>query len=76
MSEKQELLDRAVAELIAQSLDLYLSPAQVAGMLNINPTTLASIDRTLLPRYVLIEGKVVRYKLSEVRDYLEGRRES
>lgn len=80
--ERKAILKRVtadlVAHLIAQHKDEadYISPAQAAGIIDVNPKTLASIDRKKLPRYEIVEGKVIRYRLSEVLSYVEKTKES
>ena len=53
----------------AESFD-YFQAAQVAGMLNISPATLAKLP---IPRYPL-GGRLIFYKLSEVETYIAGRK--
>jgi hypothetical protein len=63
-----------VRSLITQHKDDfdYISPAQTAGILDVNPKTLSTLP---IPRYVISVGKVVKYRLSEVRAYLTSIRE-
>ena len=77
--QKKSVVSEAKAELVAyliaqhkQDFD-YISPAQVAGMLDVSLQTLIKLN---IPRYVMVVGKVVKYRLSEVRAYLQTTRES
>lgn len=53
----------------AESFDYYQS-AQIAGLLNISPATLAGLK---IPRYPL-GSRLVYYRLSEVESYIAGRK--
>ena len=53
----------------AESFDYYQS-AQIAGLLNISPATLAGLK---IPRYPL-GSRPVYYRLSEVESYIAGRK--
>lgn len=80
--ERKAILKRVTSEMVAQLIAQhrddadYISPAQAAGIIDVNPKTLASIDRKKLPRYEIVEGKVIRYRLSEVLSYVQSTRES
>ena len=50
----------------------WMSPAQVCGMLDIVKNTL---DRLPIKRHVLIPKTLIRYKTSEVLDFLKSVRE-
>ena len=49
-----------------------LTPAQVAGLLDVQPATLTKIRD--LPRVTIIPGKVYRYKLDDVKAWIERNR--
>jgi hypothetical protein len=74
--ERRQIVKRAttelVAHLIAEHKDAggFISPTQAAGMLDINSKTLLGIPRKDLPRYEIVAGKVIRYKLTEVLTYI------
>lgn len=70
---KAELVERLIKD-HGDDLDL-ISPAQAAGILDVNNKTLADIPRHMLPRYVIVAGKVNKYRLSEVKAYLAMIRE-
>jgi hypothetical protein len=49
-----------------------MSGAQVCGLLNINQKTLDALG-TLLPRVSIVPGSVIRYRLSDVRSFIQSR---
>lgn len=63
-----------VQHLITQHKDEfdYISPAQAAGILDVNPATMRTLK---IPRYVLVPNKVIKYRLSEVLAYLQTTKE-
>jgi len=65
----------AVAIIISQHKDDsgFITPAQAGGILNVTQNTLLKLK---IPRYPLVVGSVVQYKLSEVLAYRESTRES
>ena len=79
--ERQQIVKRATADLVAHLISEhkdaggYISPAQAAGMLDISANTLAGIPRSELPRYEIVKGKVIRYKLTEVLTYIKKTRQ-
>lgn len=68
---RAELVERLITE-CKDELDL-ITTAQAAGILDVNPVTLSKLP---IPRYVFVAGKLVKYRLSEVRAYVESRREA
>ena len=64
---------RVAAELSAKMAEDYdfVSPAKVCGMLDITANTL----KTLPIRRYIIEGRTIRYKLSDIKTYLLSVRE-
>ena len=54
-----------------ESLSL-LSPAQVSGLIDVNAKTLADIKD--LPRVTIIPGKIYRYRLADVKAWIERNR--
>lgn len=70
----REAKNELVIHLITQHKDEldYISPAQAAGILDVNPKTLMGLK---IPRYVLVVGKVIKYRLSEVLAYLQTTKE-
>lgn len=70
----RQAVAETVATLISQHKDEfdYISPAQAAGMIDVNPKTLSGLP---IKRYVLVPNKVVKYRLSEVRAYLQTTKE-
>jgi len=77
--QEKRIIKEAVAELVQLLITQhknewdYISPAQAAGILDVNPKTLIGMK---IPRYVLVVGKVVKYRLSEVMAFLQTTRES
>ncbi len=71
------IVEDATARLVSQLLSEHranlelLTAAQVCGMLNIMPSTLARIKR--LPR-VTLAPSVIRYRAADVAAYVESRR--
>jgi hypothetical protein len=80
-SEHRDFIKQARADFVreqmlamresGQTFD-FIQSAQVCGLLNVAPRTLAALP---LPRYPLPGGKTTFYKLSEVIAYLESKRE-
>lgn len=70
----REARNELVIHLITQHKDEfdYISPAQAAGILDVNPKTLMGLP---IPRYVLVVGKVIKYRISEVLAYLKTTKE-
>lgn len=64
------LVERLLAE-NRESLSL-LSPAQVSGLIDVNAKTLAEIKG--LPRVTIIPGKIYRYRLADVKAWIERNR--
>ena len=80
LTDKQlsDLLSEVRAELVQRiytqekdELD-YISQTQVCGLLDISLSTLSKIS---LKRHVLIPKKVVRYKRSELKAFMDSCRE-
>jgi predicted DNA-binding transcriptional regulator AlpA len=75
----REIADEAKGELVRELIEQnreavqLLSPAQVCGILDMNPTTL---NKTDMPRVVLSGGKMIRYRLSDVRAFIESNLEA
>lgn len=67
---KAELVERLVTE-CKDELDL-ITTSQASGILDVNPQTLSKLP---IPRYVFVAGKLVKYRLSEVRAYVASTRE-
>ena len=71
--DHKRLLDSAKKEIVARILsdnrdDLQLvSPTQAAGILDVNIKTL---DALPIPRVEVVAGRVVRYRLSDIRKFL------
>ena len=80
LTEKRlsELLDEVRTELVQrlltdQKTELdYISQTQVCGLLDISLSTLTGMK---VPRYVIIPKKVVRYKRSELKAFMDSCRE-
>jgi hypothetical protein len=68
----REFVDEARAQLVTELIDAHreevqmLSPAQVCGILDINPATLT---KTAIPRVVLAP-KMIRYRLVDVKEFI------
>ena len=45
-----------------------VSPSQAAGLLDVAPQTLRTMD---IPRVVLIANKLVKYKISDIKKYIK-----
>lgn len=78
MSEAEAVIERAATKLAElawkerrEALD-FLSPAQLCGQLDISPKTLATLD---IPRHVIVEGKVIRYRVQDVEAWAATKRE-
>jgi len=77
-TQTEELIESARADVVKHILTecreqlCLLSVQQASGMLDCTPQTLLNMK---LPRIVLIPNKVVRYKLSDVLDFIAASRE-
>lgn len=72
--EREAIMGRLMERIYQEnreSLEL-LSPAQVAGLLDISPKTLAEIKG--LPRITIVPNKIIRYRLADVKAWLESNR--
>lgn len=63
-------LVNAILEENRESLSL-LSPAQVCGLLDVSLKTLADLS---IPRVTIVPGKIYRYRLADVKAWLESNR--
>ncbi len=71
--DREKILRMVADGLLAENreeLDLR-SPTQVAGILDIAPKTLLMTD---CPRVTIVPNKVIRYRLADVKAWLESRR--
>ena len=77
--QERAIVREAKAELVASLITQhkndwdYISPAQAAGILDVNPKTLMGLP---IHRYPIVVGKVVKYRLSEVLAFVQSTRES
>lgn len=78
--QEKRIIKEAKAELVASLITQhkndwdYISPAQAAGILDVNSKTLLNMKK--IHRYPIVVGKVVKYRLSEVLAYVQSTRES
>lgn len=63
-------LVRALLQDLSPDLQL-LTQAQVCGILDVTVTTLNTLP---IPKVQVIQGKVIRYRASDVIEFLESRR--
>ena len=63
-----QLVERLLLER-REDLDL-LTPAQVCGILDLNTKTL---DKLQIPRVTLIPGKAIRYRMADVKAWIDSR---
>jgi len=73
-AERETIIARLVDALIKENRDdlQLLSPAQTAGILDMSPKTLADIKG--LPRITIVPNKIIRYRLADVKAWLESNR--
>ena len=73
----REFVAEARAQLVAELIDAHrdeiqlLSPAQVCGLLDVNPATLS---KSAIPRVVLAP-KMIRYRLADVKSFIASHME-
>lgn len=67
------LLDETRKELVAMLMTenrdelTLISPAQAAGLLDVNPKTLTDLN---IPRVVLVPNRIVKYRMADIRAHI------